>query len=51
MVVELTDLGDGRTELVLTDTGRDAWKSGEGWLPCLESLARHLASARADTPA
>lgn len=46
MVVELTDLGDGRTELVLTDTGRDAWKSGEGWLPCLESLARHLARAQ-----
>jgi uncharacterized protein YndB with AHSA1/START domain len=47
MVVEFTDLGDGRTLLILTDTGPDSWKSGAGWLPCLESLARHLADARA----
>lgn len=45
MVVQFTDLGDGRTELVLSDTGRDAWKSGAGWLPCLGSLARYLAKA------
>ena len=42
MVVEFIDLGDGRTQLVLTDTGPDSWKSGEGWLPCLESLERFL---------
>jgi hypothetical protein len=47
MVVEFIDLGDGRTQLVLTDTGPDSWKSGEGWLPCLESLDRYLAAARA----
>jgi uncharacterized protein YndB with AHSA1/START domain len=46
-VVEFIDLGDGRTEIVLTDTGPDAWRSGEGWVPCLESLARHLAKAAA----
>lgn len=43
VVVEFIDLGDGRTQIVLTDTGPDSWKSGGGWLPCLESLARHLA--------
>ena len=43
MVVEFVDLGDGRTQLVLTDTGPDSWRSGEGWLPCLESLARYFA--------
>jgi uncharacterized protein YndB with AHSA1/START domain len=45
VVVEFIDLGDGRTQLVLTDTGPDSWKSAEGWLPCLESLERHLANA------
>lgn len=41
-VVELRDLGDGRTELVLTCSGENVWRSGEGWTPCFESLARHL---------
>jgi hypothetical protein len=40
--VEFVDLGDGRTEIVLTDTGPDSWRSGEGWIPCLASLARYL---------
>jgi uncharacterized protein YndB with AHSA1/START domain len=44
VVVEFIDLGDGRTQLVITDTGADAWRSGGGWLPCLRSLARFLAS-------
>lgn len=43
--VELRDLGDGRTELVLTTTGVAIWRSGEGWEPCLESLARFLVRA------
>lgn len=41
-MVEFVDLGDGRTEIVLTDTGPDSWRSGEGWIPCLASLARYL---------
>jgi uncharacterized protein YndB with AHSA1/START domain len=45
MVVEFIDVGGGRTQLILTDTGPDSWKSGEGWLPCLESLARFVAKA------
>jgi uncharacterized protein YndB with AHSA1/START domain len=40
--IELRDLGDGRTELILTCTGKEAWRSGEGWTPCLEGLARYL---------
>ncbi|HUO91143.1 MAG TPA: SRPBCC domain-containing protein [Rhizomicrobium sp.] len=40
--VELRDLGDGRTELVLTTTGASVWRSGEGWEPCLENLAAFL---------
>lgn len=51
-VVELVDLGDGRTELVLTNTGgENLWRHGEGWLPCLASLERHLAAAVAPTSA
>jgi hypothetical protein len=45
-VVELIDLGAGRTELVLTNTGdEDLWRHGEGWIPCLNSLERWLAAA------
>jgi len=44
--VELFDLGDGRTALVLTNTGdEDLWRHGEGWIPCLNSLERLLAAA------
>jgi uncharacterized protein YndB with AHSA1/START domain len=44
-VVELRDLGDGRTQLILTCTGEDSWRSGEGWTPCLRSLAAYLDSS------
>jgi uncharacterized protein YndB with AHSA1/START domain len=47
--IDFTELGDGRTQIVLTDTGPDSWRSGEGWLPCFDSLERHL--ARVETPA
>ena len=47
VVVEFIDLGDGRTQLILTDTGPESWKSGEGWLPCLASLARYIEKAQA----
>ena len=45
VVLELVDLGDGRTQIILTDTGDEVWRAGEGWMPCLASLARHLANA------
>jgi uncharacterized protein YndB with AHSA1/START domain len=41
-IVELRDVGAGRTELVLTCTGENSWRSGEGWTPCLQSLAAFL---------
>jgi uncharacterized protein YndB with AHSA1/START domain len=44
VVLEFRDLGDGRTELVLTTTGEEAWHSAQGWIPCLHSLARYLAT-------
>lgn len=51
-VLELVDLGDSRTELILTNTGdEDLWRHGEGWLPCLASLERHLAAAVTPTSA
>ena len=43
--IELRDIGGGRTELTLTCTGENAWRSGEGWTPCLQSLAGFLKSA------
>jgi uncharacterized protein YndB with AHSA1/START domain len=42
--LELTDLGDGRTALSLSDFGEHAWNAAEGWIPCLNSLARYLAA-------
>jgi uncharacterized protein YndB with AHSA1/START domain len=42
-VVEFRDLG-GRTEVTITTTGLESWRSGEGWEPCLERLATHLAA-------
>jgi uncharacterized protein YndB with AHSA1/START domain len=42
--LDLIDLGDGRTQLVLVSKGEQAWRSGAGWFPCLSSLARYLAA-------
>jgi hypothetical protein len=39
--VDFRDLG-GRTELAITASGRDSWRTGEGWTPAMESLARYL---------
>jgi uncharacterized protein YndB with AHSA1/START domain len=44
VVLEFRDLGDGRTELVLTTSGEESWHSAQGWIPCLHSLARYLAA-------
>ena len=40
-IIEFRDLG-GRTEVTLTTSGVDAWRTGEGWTPALENLAAHL---------
>lgn len=42
--LDLKDLGDGRTELCLTDHGEHAWQAAQGWIPCLNSLVRYLAA-------
>lgn len=44
-IVELRDLGNGRTELTLTCIGETAWRAAEGWIPCLESLSNFLGRA------
>jgi len=41
-VIEFRDLGGGKSQLILTSIGPESWRTGEGWTPCLESLARHL---------
>lgn len=41
--VDFNDLG-GRTEITITTTGFESWRSGEGWTPALESLAKYLAA-------
>lgn len=40
--VEFNDLGGGRCEVSITSSGKDSWRTGEGWTPAMESLARHL---------
>ena len=45
-VIELRDIGDSRTQLILTCAGEDSWRSGEGWTPCLRSLAAYLDASR-----
>jgi uncharacterized protein YndB with AHSA1/START domain len=39
--VELFENG-GRTDVTITCTGVDTWRTGEGWTPALESLAKYL---------
>jgi len=43
-LIEFRDLGNGRSELTLTCWGDEVWRAGEGWTPCLESLARYVAA-------
>jgi uncharacterized protein YndB with AHSA1/START domain len=40
-IVEFRDLGSC-TELSITSSGPDSWRTGEGWTPAMESLARYL---------
>jgi uncharacterized protein YndB with AHSA1/START domain len=44
--VDFSDLGDGRTLVVITNVGEeDIWRHGAGWIPNLNSLERFLATA------
>jgi uncharacterized protein YndB with AHSA1/START domain len=42
VTVEFKDIGSGRSEIVLTDVGDEAWEHAQGWRPALELLAKHL---------
>jgi len=39
--VDFADFG-GRCELSITSIGFESWRTGEGWTPAMESLAKHL---------
>ena len=43
VTVEFRDIGGGKTEVVLTDVGDDAWEHAQGWRPALDLLERYLA--------
>jgi uncharacterized protein YndB with AHSA1/START domain len=42
VTVEFRDVGDGRSEIILTDVGDEAWEHAQGWRPALELLAKYL---------
>lgn len=41
-VIDFREVGANQSQLILTSIGEDSWRTGEGWTPCMESLARHL---------
>ena len=44
-VVEFRARSARRAELSVISKGKDSWRTGEGWTPAMESLARHLGEA------
>lgn len=42
VTVEFNDLGAGRSEIVLTDVGAEAWEHAQGWRPAFDLLERYL---------
>lgn len=42
VAIEFKDAGGGKSEIVLTDVGDEAWEHAQGWRPALELLAKHL---------
>jgi uncharacterized protein YndB with AHSA1/START domain len=44
ITIDFHDIGGGRTELVITDVGDDAWEHAQGWRPALDLLDRYLSS-------
>jgi uncharacterized protein YndB with AHSA1/START domain len=43
-VIDFREVGPHRSQLILTSIGDESWRTGEGWTPCLESLAAFLAA-------
>jgi len=42
VTVEFKDVGNGKSEIVLTDVGDEAWENAQGWRPALKLLAKYL---------
>jgi uncharacterized protein YndB with AHSA1/START domain len=42
IAVDFNDIGGGKTEVVLTDVGDDAWEHAQGWRPALDLLEQYL---------
>ena len=43
-IVEFNDISP-KSQIVLVSLGGESWRTGEGWTPALESLAKYLNSA------
>ena len=43
-IVEFHDLSP-KSQIVIVSMGGESWRTGEGWTPALESLAKYLGSA------
>jgi uncharacterized protein YndB with AHSA1/START domain len=46
ITIAFNDIGDGKTELVITDVGDDSWHHAQGWRPALDLLDQHLSHRR-----
>jgi uncharacterized protein YndB with AHSA1/START domain len=46
VTLEFNDIGGGKTELLVTDTGDDSWEHAQGWYPALDLLEQHLSHRR-----
>jgi len=44
-IVDFLGLAAGKSQLAITSIGPHSWRTGQGWTPCMESLARYLAKA------
>lgn len=42
ITVEFRGIGNGKTEVLLTDVGDDAWEHAQGWRPALDLLDAYL---------
>lgn len=42
ITIEFKDIGNGQTELLLTDSGDESWEHAQGWRPALDLLDQYL---------
>lgn len=43
-IVEFNDIGP-KSQIILVSLGAESWRTGEGWTPALENLAKYVNSA------